>query len=258
MRLRLRFTCLLLPSVVIVGCKTEGEDVRFATSGLVYAIEISNDGSLLACGSRLDSPDGGNIQVFDLNQKKERFSFTSGQWVWDVDISPDQRWLVTGSDGGLMVWDLRDDSTAAGILATPEQGISEVKRLAISPTGNYLAVARSFKTEIWDFNTRQHIHTIQDGNDGAIAFSPDDNWLAVGNYHGISVYAVANGKKLGEGKPFMPGGQLIAVRFSSDGKRLFAACPDTYIFSVDVEGEQVMLTEISNFSGGGACADICD
>jgi len=102
---------------------------------LVYSVDISNDGNLVAVGSRGDNRE--NLTVFDVNQDAKVWTAGEGSWVWDVAFSPDQRWLVSGSDSGLQVWDARG-GVAPAVLLPPTLTFPEVKHLSISSRGNFL------------------------------------------------------------------------------------------------------------------------
>jgi WD40 repeat protein len=107
--------------------------------------------------------------------------------VFAIAISPDNRWLVTGSgDNTARLWDLTaPDPAAAPIVLRGHEGY--VSAVAISPdnhwlvTGSYDATAR-----LWDLTTpdpaaapivlRGHESFIE-----AVATSPDNRWLVTGS-----------------------------------------------------------------------------
>jgi len=108
--------------------------------------------------------------------------------IWAVAISPDGRWLVTGSgDGTARLWDLSaSDPAAAPVVLRGHEG--SIEAVAISPDGHWLVTGSGDRTaRLWDLRAsdpaaapvvlRGHEADIE-----AVAISPDGHWLVTGSY----------------------------------------------------------------------------
>lgn len=229
------------------GCNAQTPESQFRVADLVYCVDVSNDGNFVAAGSRGDG--SGTLTVFDVDRGAEAWSVDAGTWVWDVAFSPDQKWLVSGSDDGLQVWDVRG-GRAPMVLPAPPNSLPEVKHLSISPGGKFLAASRAYKIELWDFVNRKFLRFIPTTGGGAVAFSPDEKLLAVAGYHNrLKVYDVESGSQLGEIHAQI--GVLMAADFSPDGRTL-VACSEgaTKLFSINQSEDQVVISELAAFRSG--------
>jgi WD40 repeat protein len=102
-------------------------------------------------------------------------------WVMSVSLSPDGKYLATGSsDNKAKIWDLKTGKVAL-TLEGHSDGISSV---AFSPDGKCLATGSSDNmAKIWDWKTGEVILALEGHSNGisSIAFSPDGkrivNWV---------------------------------------------------------------------------------
>jgi WD40 repeat protein len=102
-------------------------------------------------------------------------------------ISPDSRWIATGSaDGIVRVWDLTSPDPAANPLLFPRHQAG-IYAVGFSPDGRWLATGSADKTaRVWDFaganpaaNPRilpGHLAVIRH-----VGFSPDSRWIFTGS-----------------------------------------------------------------------------
>lgn len=122
--------------------------------------------------------------------------------IFSVAISPDGRWLVTGSrDKTARLWDLTTTNSAQRPLVL--RGHDDfVNSVAISPNGKWLVTASADSTaRLWDLTSgdptdslvlRGHKEGIDSSMFGAlqgiytVAISPDGRWLATGSYDGTA------------------------------------------------------------------------
>jgi WD40 repeat protein len=117
-----------------------------------------------------------------------------------VAITPDRRWVVTGShDNTARVWALRDGvDPATPIILTGYQtytsgGGTERATLAISADGRWLVAGGYDGTvRIWDLsaenpNTKTHILSAHDGPVQCLAISPDGHWLITGSFFDVKI-----------------------------------------------------------------------
>jgi WD40 repeat protein/serine/threonine protein kinase len=136
----------------------------------VFDVAFSRDGKHLATASA-----DMTAKVWDAETGKEIGPSLKG--FIGVAFSPDGRWLATGSEHKVRVWDW-----AAGKEVHPPFSHSHHSfSVAFSPDGRYLASASCAEVIIWDTQTNGEVRP-RGGVAGAIqcvAFSPDSQRLAV-------------------------------------------------------------------------------
>ena len=249
-RVRFAFVVIAIIATHSVGCYAQSPQTQFSVPDLVYSVDISKDGKLVAAGSRGDSNE--TLSVFDVTRSAKVWNAGAGTYIWDVAFSPDQKWLVSGSDSGLQIWDVRG-GRAPMVLPPPRNTLPEVKHLSVSPQGNFLAISRGYKIELWDFVRRKMLRFVPSTGGGALAFSPDEKWLAVAGYHNrLKIHDVESGSLLGEIHAEM--GILMSADFSSDGRTLAVASEGaTKIFSIDTNGDSMVIAELARVRGGLGC-----
>jgi hypothetical protein len=154
--------------------------------------------------------------------------------VWAVAISPDGRWLVTGSeDRTARLWDLMaDDPNKTARVLSGHQG--PVWAVAISPDGRWLVTGSLDTTaRLWDLKARDPTKTtrVLSGHQGyvlAVAISPDGRWLVTGSGDNtarlwdLKVDDPAKTARVLEGHD----GAVLALAFSPDGRWLVTGSDD--------------------------------
>ena len=242
-------------------------DAYAATSAYaaINSVAFCVDRSLLAC-----STTGGPVLIWDITTAKQRLRLThtawavlfsaDGRWlvtadkrtarIWDtttgkqllsvshkssrdhaVALTPDSRWLATGSPGNAVrIWDTADGRALVAIFLGQRldsfAASDGVDGLTFSPDGRWLATASTDKTaRIWDAATGQPILKVTHGGAvSAVAFSPDSRWLAT-----ASTDKTARIWDAATGQPILKvthGGAVSAVAFSPDGRWLATASTD--------------------------------
>ena len=73
--------------------------------------------------------------------------------IWDMAISPDDRWLVTRTPDGVVIWDLTAEDPEANPVELPKG--QAVTAMAISPTGHWLVTGdNDGTTRRWDLTAK--------------------------------------------------------------------------------------------------------
>ena len=138
-----------------------------------------------------------------------------------VDISPDGRYVLSGSLDYFILWDIRRGRKIQ-TFDHPRAYVNDATAVAFSPDGKYIA-SGSKGIKLWDLSNGQEI-IIFDGNvrTSSLAFSPDGKYLLSGGPpagskipSNMQIYDVATGKEV---KDFDPVGVIWSVAYSPDGK----------------------------------------
>jgi len=148
---------------------------------------ISPDGSLVA----LNLPVG-TISIWNRQLRTLQHTMQNSQVWWGPPIfSPDNRYLVTGSDDGLRV-SVFDIGT--GEISREFAVDNETVEFAFSSGGQMLAVGHvGFAVSLWNMRTGERTRLIQTDRDSisALAFAPDDRTLAVGTDYEATVWLIS-------------------------------------------------------------------
>ena len=208
-----------------------------------WAVIFSADGRWLVTGGKRTA------QIWDTTTGQQLLSVShKSSRDHAVALTPDSRWLATGSPGNAVrIWDTADGHELMTVSLS--QQISSfavpngVDGLAFSPDGRWLATASTDKTaRIWDAATGQPILKVTHGGAvSAVAFSPDGRWLAT-----ASTDKTARIWDTATGQPILKvthGGAVSAVAFSPDGRWLATASTDKTARIWDADSGQ-MLAEL--------------
>jgi WD40 repeat protein len=150
-------------------------------SSVVSGVALSSDNRLLITGSF-----DGTARLWDLSAKDpvtapiilhhddKKPEATNA--IYQVYLSPDNRWLVTKGDEAIL-WDLTSkDPNANSIM------LGKIDSIAISPDSRWLAIASTDgPTHLWNLTAKNiSAKTITiESKTNHIAISPDSRWLAV-------------------------------------------------------------------------------
>ncbi len=199
---------------------SDGRFCDFGYVGSARALAFSPGGGGLAVGSN------GKVDLVDLNEKKNIFTFPCKNYVFSVAFSPDGKTLAIGEGGNVEVWNLNTDT-----LIHKFECKDWVCALAFNPDGNILAFcvsARAVKLLDLKANTCNSVLEVSQTvypSDQAAAFTSDGNFLAFVDQLGkvelwdLKARACINVFKCGSR-------WVTAVALNQDGMQVAAGCSD--------------------------------
>lgn len=232
---------------------------RFVTS-----LEFSPDNRYLVTGTY-----NGDVRVWDLNACERDRPICNSQLVLDRDyvgvapkvkFSPSGRWLAASNyDGTVTLWDWNSRSIMTVLEAetgshSGERLDGRFSSLTFSPDETYLAAGShdDFIT-LWSLDAAEEferINTIDTGNGvDSVAFSPDGQFLASGNFQGVEVRSISarRGKLTIEEQSELAVGQRVnTLTFLPDGQSLFIGDNVQQVGLWSIEEEAPLVTISAN------------
>jgi eukaryotic-like serine/threonine-protein kinase len=198
----------------------------------------------------------GISRVFDLEGVKAPVTLAGHGNAERLDLSPDGRWLATGTWQGSLVkvWDVRGGEPARDL---PVDGSADV---AFSPDGRRLLTASWKEHTLWDTSTWRPLVRIPRSQSGSLpgvaAFSPDGRLLAVIRTRSmVQLVDVETGQEqatLEEPEP----GSVCGMVFSPDGRRLVVTfnSPRLLVWDLDAIGRGLTALGLDWLATDGSVA----
>lgn len=137
----------------------------------INTIAFSPDNSILASASNDKT-----IRLWDVNTG-EMLGILAEQssQLSCISITPDGKQVVASGEG-VSIWDLETKQVSYSI-----EDLNFVKRFTISSDGQYIAATTYDNIKIFNFKSRELIHTIEHRWGASISFSPDGKLLTSGD-----------------------------------------------------------------------------
>ncbi len=185
------------------------------------SLTFSPDGKTLAWGGESGGSEQGLIHLWDLAEGKERLP--AGRLLEPINsvaFSPDGKTLLTVG-AGYRDEPLRFWETTTGKQLRQFKEVYLDPTATLSPTGRLLATEGE-KLQLWDLTAGKEIPLPKKAprySTTAMAFSPDERFLAVGGKGTIRFLDTAKGE---ERRSFGKLGRIFSIAFSADGKELLA------------------------------------
>ena len=234
-------------------------------SYVVRSVAFSPDGKMLASGSQDTT-----ITLWDMETRQpigQPLSGDSGHSgaVTSVAFSPDGQTLVSGSeDKTIILWDIKTGQP----IHTLNEHSGKVRSVAFSPDGQTLASGSDDGTIIlWDVKTGEPVGKLRIEYTHpvlqvklpspvlSVAFSPDGNTLASGDYDkNVTLWDVKTGQPINK----LSGHSDIVrtLAFSLDGKTLASGSADKTIILWDMNQLQPISRLLSGYTHEGPILSI--
>lgn len=209
----------------------------FQHSREVFSVAFSPDGeSLLAVASN-------SVNLWSISTKKKIATLKNSKHTRTAIYSPDGSALVSGEEGGAILWDVR---TRGKNGAFKHKGW--IDSIAFSPDSTMLATAAVGRfggtygtVKLWAVSAGANIASLQGHTkeNSVVAFSPDGNTLAMGQWAGTVKFREAT---TGQHISSLPNESTLALAYSRDGKTLALGKYDGAVKLLDVEsGRRVAM-----------------
>jgi WD40 repeat protein len=199
-------------------------ELEFSSPEIVHpgsgwtALNLSPDGRCFAAYNRRTQM----ATIFDHTLTNRLSSVGPHADVGDVTVSPDGRWVTTGSHANrnLKLW----DATRGDLVRTSNIGVHP--RGAFSNDGRWLAVTSEDEFELWEAGTWKNVLSFPPRSGrrvfGAAAFSPDGHTLAiVVDRFTVQLFDLRQQVSIGTLRPPVAS-QLQGLAYAPDGSRLAA------------------------------------
>ena len=146
-----------------------------------------------------------------------------GDAISALAMSPDNRWLVTGSvDKSIRLWDLAAPDPT--VTAKALRGAGAVRAMAFSRDGNYLVTGADDRAVLWDIRSgRGHRRVALEGAMSTVVFGPNDEMVFLESEQSIWRWPLKT-KEIAKSLP-LDGRRRIVV-FSPDGRTMLTDSKD--------------------------------
>lgn len=242
---RVRIWNVATGAEIVTGELRGAWKVSFFPDGSKIAVAASSNGTPL-------------VRIYDVEDGREILTFTGhSKRVRAIDVSPDGRSIVTGSqDGFVILWDASTGAVKRKIeLATPDHPV-EVYDIQFAKDGRHVAVSGFETIGVIDFADGSiKLASLNDFADRGvfaigwkIVYSPLEKTLAVGLFSGdLAFLDIATLKILRVVK--LHQSNLKSLAFTTDGRTLVTGSGDRTVKFVDV-GTGALTGELrGHFSG---------
>ncbi|MGB6165004.1 MAG: WD40 repeat domain-containing protein [Pseudonocardiaceae bacterium] len=242
-------------SAILVAIQPDKKHLTAVSSGgkvAIYSIKNGNLEPIVVRSSADDQSNEKRVESLSLNGLYYAFTDNRTQKVRLLDISSPStpevplegnhsdvrqlsfdshsEFLACADKSEIIVWSTKTHTKKPSIPLPSDYTTTELKGLAISPGGRYVAATSSSgETRLWDTHSNDRTGTtIPFGDAKTINFSPDGTRLSIGGQAEIKLWILGANKF--DPRRIPAGGAL--VKFSPDGSRLATREPESDRISV--------------------------
>ena len=144
--------------------------------------------------SHLFIPQDDRVEIWEVSMTSSHMIFEAKppitSWITSICPSRDGHRILVGSgDGTVRMWDVNLARNQAATMDTQDD-VREV--IAVSPSGKMVATQSTRSVEFWDTTTWEVIRHMDSESGMKIAFSPDENQIAVLSESLLTVWDINN------------------------------------------------------------------
>lgn len=220
-------------------------------TGSSLAVAYSPDGAHLAVA---DSSDVAIFHASDgaLATKLRGHSDLVQSLAWDPGKST--RLASSSADRSIRIWDI---ATGQTVVTITEALRGYATALSFSPDGQYLAAASGYENDagIWKVEDGSLVRRIN-GDSPAIAYHPNNKWLALGGTAGVKLIEAETQKPIAQAGSKQVPHYITTVVWDAEGRYLAAAWSDNQdsggsvqLWWADADGALILLSEVKSGTG---------
>ncbi|HET6893730.1 MAG TPA: WD40 repeat domain-containing protein, partial [Pyrinomonadaceae bacterium] len=205
----------------------------------IAPIMFSHDGQWLASGGQ------GAVTLWNVVPPRQQIRVLSApdaRRISVISLSRDSKNLAALAEGVVVIWDTGSGST----LPVPVKAPETITTIALSNNGEILATGDNDGTvELVDVTRKRSLKTLgtcacvkklaeTDNVISSIAFSPDDEYIAISGTEETILWSVSSGEQLAK-LSVSQGGVGMILAFSQDGKTLAGFEGDKQVYLWDMK-----------------------
>ena len=158
-----------IATMMLPDLKPSGRSIQLPEATLAYAFDENTTRYALRLRDRIIV-----VRRFDDDQEIARFIANDDREIGALRFSPDARYLASGEDGVISVWDV---DRKVPVWSSPDDCKSWVA--AFSPDSRRIATLKSDTVLLHDFTTSRALSWIGPAELHAVVYRPDGNEIAV-------------------------------------------------------------------------------
>ncbi|HTV49437.1 MAG TPA: S16 family serine protease [Phycisphaerae bacterium] len=197
--------------------------------GWGYGLSVSPDGKTFVSVNR-----AGEVRVWDIATGNQISTFTCGANAFSAAISPDDNWVVIGTQNGGRMWNLHTGEEVPAYVRND----GAVFAVAWSPDGAYVANAgQQSQISIWSMQQQKFIATLSEKTlaINGLAYTPDGRYLfCCGRQANVTQWDLATHQKV---QSITLSRRIWDLAITPDGHYLFAVGDNQLLYVWPLAGD---------------------